>query len=121
MRKRNRLICLLVALVIAVPAGAVPATAFAQSAGDDQYVDPFQNNDNNDNGNSGSQSDNSSAPDQTSTNGADTAGTTAAQNTATDDGSLPRTGEDDLGVIALLGVVLLGGGLALRRAWPHPE
>jgi len=34
MRKRNRLICLLAALLIAVPAAAMPATAFGQSAGD---------------------------------------------------------------------------------------
>jgi LPXTG-motif cell wall-anchored protein len=124
MRMTKRLVCLLAALLIAVPVVALPATALGQSAGDDQYVDPFQNNDKNDNGNSGSGSqsnDNTSASQQTTeptTTTGDTAGATAQDPSAS--GTLPRTGED-LGGVALMGVILVGGGFALRRAWPLPE
>jgi hypothetical protein len=127
MRMTNRLICLLAVLAIAVPAAALPATAFGQSAGDDQYVDPFQDNENADNGggnndNSGSQSDNTSTNQQTSqttTTSGDTAGA-SAQDPAAESGGLPRTGFN-VGGVVLTGVLLLGGGLALRRAWPLPE
>ena len=124
MRMTKRLVCLLAALVIAVAIVAVPATALGQSAGDDQYVDPFQNNGSkkNDNNSSSSQSNsNTSASQQTSPTSAtgNTAGA-SAQAPASQSGTLPRTGED-LGGIVLMGVVLVGGGFALRRAWPLPE
>lgn len=124
MRMTNRHLCLLAALLIALAVVAVPATAFGQSAGDDQYVDPFQDDtpQNGNNNNSGSQSDNTSSGQQTSqttTTTGDTAGA-SAQDPAADSGTLPRTGED-LGRVALIGVLLLVGGLALRRAWPLPE
>jgi LPXTG-motif cell wall-anchored protein len=123
MRMTKQLVCLLAALMIAVPVVAVPATALGQSAGDDQYVDPFQDNhkDNKANPGSGSLSnnDNTSASQQTTPTTGDTAGATA-QDPAAANGTLPRTGED-LGGIALMGIVLVGGGFALRRAWPLPE
>ena len=124
MRMTNRLICLLAALALAVPAAVLPATAFGQSAGDEQYVDPFQDDtpQNNSSNDSGSQSDDTSSGQQTSqttTTTGDTAGT-SAQDPAAASGTLPRTGED-LWPVALIGVLLLGGGLALRRAWPLPE
>jgi LPXTG-motif cell wall-anchored protein len=124
MRMTKQLVCLLAALLIAVPVVALPATALGQSAGDDQYVDPFQDNGNNGNGNdsgSGSQGNNDTSAGQQSnqTTTGDTAGATA-QDPASQNGTLPRTGED-LGGIALMGVVLVGGGFALRRAWPLPE
>jgi hypothetical protein len=129
MRMTNRLICLLAALALAVPAAALPATAFGQSAGDDQYVDPFQDNNADNNGggggggnNSGSQNDNTPSSQQTSqttTTTGDTAGA-SAQDPAAESGGLPRTGFN-VGGVVLTGVLLLGGGLALRRAWPLPE
>jgi LPXTG-motif cell wall-anchored protein len=106
--------------------------ALAQSAGDDQYVDPFQNNGNGNNGNgngngnnssSGSQSNSNTSASQQTSQSTTTTGSTAgatAQSDPTASGTLPRTGED-LGGVALMGVVLLGGGYALRRAWPLPQ
>jgi LPXTG-motif cell wall-anchored protein len=122
MRMTKRLVCLLAALAIAVSTAALPAIAFGQSAGDDQYVDPFQNNGekkDKDKSSSGSQSDSNTSASQTTTTTGDTAGA-SAQDPASASGTLPRTGED-LGGIALMGVVLVGGGFALRRAWPLPE
>jgi LPXTG-motif cell wall-anchored protein len=123
MRMINRHFCLLAALLIALATVAVPATAFGQSAGDDQYVDPFQNNvgDGKDNSqNSNSQSDTTSGSQQTTQSTAgDTAGTTASD-PAEGGNTLPRTGED-VGGLVLMGVALLGGGFALRRAWPLPD
>jgi LPXTG-motif cell wall-anchored protein len=136
MRISYRVLCLLAALILAAPIASVPATAWAQSAGDDQYVDPFQDDQTGkDNGNggggggSGSQSDNSGSSDssssQGSTSGSDTgatAGTTAAQG-EDDQGKLPRTGGGlPEGWIVAVGVLLLlGGGFALRRVWPRPD
>jgi len=135
MRISYRVLCLLAVLILAAPVAAVPATALAQSAGDDQYVDPFQDdqtgkNDNNGGGgNSGSQSDNgtSSSGSQQSNDGTDsgaTAGTTAAAQGSEDaNGKLPRTGGGvPEGWIVAVGVLLLlGGGYALRRVWPRPH
>jgi len=127
MRMTNRPLCMLVALVIALAAVALPATALAQSAGDDQYVDPFQNNgekgDNSGGQNSGTQSDTTAGTQQTTqsttpTTAGDTAGTTASDPAAA--GTLPRTGEDP-GPVVLIGLLLLGGGFALRLAWPLPD
>jgi LPXTG-motif cell wall-anchored protein len=132
MRMTKRLVLLLATLLIAVPTVVVPAVALGQSAGDDQYVDPFQNNGNgggngngnggNGNGNSGSQTDNTSASQQTSQTPTTTGDTAAAsaQSSTSAGGTLPRTGED-MGGVVLMGVVLLGGGYALRRAWPLPQ
>src|SRR5215212_4054780 len=99
MRISHRLVCLLAVLILAAPAAALPAAAFGQSAGDDQYVDPFQNNDKGDDGNAGSGSqggDNSNNAAQQGTdqsNSGDSAGTTAAQSSAADEnGKLPHTG-----------------------------
>jgi LPXTG-motif cell wall-anchored protein len=137
MRITNRLLCLLIVLTLVVPAAAaVPTIAFGQSAGDDQYVDPFQDNGtggkNNDSGSGGGNnggsnnggSDNSASQQPTGeSNSGDTAGTTAAQNSANDSNSkLPHTGSDfPEGWIVALGVVLLLGGFVLRRAWPRPD
>ena len=129
MRMTNRHFCLLAALFVALAFVAVPATTFGQSAGDDQYVDPFKDNGNgngngnaNGNGNSGSQGDTSAGTQQTTqttTPTGDTAGETASD-PAANGNTLPRTGED-YGAVVLMGVLLLGGGVALRLAWPLPE
>jgi hypothetical protein len=123
----NRVLSLLLVLALAVPAVAAPATSFAQSAGDDQYVDPFQDNSggggNQDNsGNSGDQG-TDTAPQQPAapTAPADTsatAGTTVSE--SANAGTLPRTGLP-VGGLALMGVILLGGGFTLRRVWPRPH
>jgi LPXTG-motif cell wall-anchored protein len=133
MRISYRAICLLAALILAAPIVTAPAAALAQSAGDEQYVDPFKDDqsgkgDNGGGGGSGSQSDSGSdnSASQGTTDGSSdtgaTAGTTAAQN---DDpnSKLPRTGGGvNEGWIVAVGVLLLlGGGFALRRVWPRPD
>jgi hypothetical protein len=129
MRMTNRVLFLLLMLALAVPVVAAPATAFAQSAGDDQYVDPFQD-DQTGNGNqndSNSQGDGTNAtptPDQPTAQAPADTGDTAAANAAGEANSsgttLPRTGMPP-GELALVGVILLAGGFALRRAWPLPD
>jgi len=119
MRKSTRLLAPVLFLVLALAIVAVPATAFAQSAGDDQYVDPFQNSEDGGNGGGSQGGGGGGGGDDTSGgNGevapAETAPSTAAQ---TDDGgSLPITGLA-IGGVALTGALLLGGGMALRRSW----
>jgi LPXTG-motif cell wall-anchored protein len=128
MRMTYRVLSLLVMLALALPVVAAPATSFAQSAGDDQYVDPFQDDNSGGGGNGGNQGNsgnqgNNTPSDQQSvaqapadTSGA--AGTTATESAQGD--SLPRTGLDMAPLVAI-GVLLLGGGFALRRAWPRPH
>jgi LPXTG-motif cell wall-anchored protein len=110
-----------------------PAAALAQSAGDQQYADPFGNNEQNESGggssgggggsggsSGGGQS--QSAPSTSGVAGAQAQGTTgtatSSSSTATtaqsQSGQLPRTGLD-AGLVAALGAVLLLAGLALRR------
>jgi hypothetical protein len=94
---------------------AAPATAFAQSAGDEQYQDPF--------GGDQGQSQNSGTPSSSGDQGTSTPtqapAPTAAQPTATTAqaapaaAQLPRTGGDPLPV-AVAGFWLLLGGVALR-------
>ena len=124
---RTRLAALLVALAL-----LAPASAFGQSAGDEQYADPFgdgqgQSND------QGSSSDQSSTSDQGSSSG----GTTTAQaaptatpapatsapatsaptattaQAAPATAELPRTGGDPI-TPAVAGFWMLLGGVALR-------
>jgi LPXTG-motif cell wall-anchored protein len=125
MRIRNRTASLLLVLSLLAAAAVVPATALGQSAGDEQYVDPFQD-DNSGGGNQGD-SGNSAPQDEApateapaTTAPADTAGTTAAQEGGNGDTRLPRTGSPTAAV-GLIGVMLVAGGIALRRAWPLPD
>jgi hypothetical protein len=119
MRTSTRLLAPVLILVLAVAVAAMPATAFAQSAGDDQYVDPFQNSGG---GNDGGSQGGGDGDDTSGGNGevapapAETAPSTAAQ--TGDGGGLPTTGLA-IGGVALTGVLLLGGGMALRRWRPH--
>ena len=98
---------------------ALPGAALAQSAGDDQYRDPF--------GEEGQQQDQGGG-DQTAPNTSGQSApaptpapapaptTTGAERAATVAGdTLPRTGLG-AGIVAALGVVMLLGGFALRRA-----
>jgi LPXTG-motif cell wall-anchored protein len=133
MRITNRLVCLLLALMLVVPAAAMPAIALGQSAGDDQYVDPFQDDQTGKDKGSGSggsgNSDNTNNSDNSASQGStgqsntgDTAGTTAAQNSADDNNSkLPHTGLPEGWLVAIGVLLLLGGGFVLRRVWPRPD
>jgi LPXTG-motif cell wall-anchored protein len=123
---RRRLTALLAALVL-----AAPASAFAQSAGDDQYQDPFGSGGDQQHsqgggggGTTGSSGESAPAPVPTAAPApaapapataapapaAVTASTTTASAAAP---QLPRTGED-AGLLALGGAILLAGGVALR-------
>ena len=113
MRPTWKVLVLLLALGL-----AVPATVVAQSAGDDQYVDPFegQGDGNGGGGNNGSQdggSDNGSTT-TAQTAPSDTAGTTAESTDSESAATLPRTGFALLPV-ALAGMFLFGTGAGLRR------
>jgi hypothetical protein len=122
---------------------AAPGTALAQSAGDNQYQDPFGNQGSGGGSGSGSSGSNSgsgssgggqSGDSQGSGSGssgqsADTGssqtspstGTTDAQGSQTTAGrQLPRTGGEP-GLVALLGAGMTFGGLALRRRVRRPS
>ena len=119
---------------------AAPGTALAQSAGDNQYQDPFGNQgsgggsgSSGSNSGSGSSGGGQSGDSQGSGSGsgqsADTGssqtssstGTTDAQGSQTTAGrQLPRTGGEP-GLVALLGAGMTFGGLALRRRVRRPS
>jgi hypothetical protein len=95
---------------------AAPATALAQSAGDDQYADPFGQVDEpsqNDGGSNGSpappEEPTASAPAPGAADGTQAAGEAGAEG-----GALPRTGFP-AALSALLGGLLVGAGASLRR------
>jgi LPXTG-motif cell wall-anchored protein len=126
MRTTNRVLFLLLVLALAVPAAAAPVTALAQSAGDNQYVDPFQGSGDSgggNNGNSGNQGGSDTPAQQQTTQVPTDTGSTAGA-TATDSAqgeTLPRTGRSE-GWLVVIGVLLvLGGGFTLRRVWPRPH
>ncbi|MFL5910163.1 MAG: hypothetical protein ACJ768_06290 [Gaiellaceae bacterium] len=111
-----------VILAVSVCALALPAGALAQSAGDNQYTDPLASpHSGSTSTNQGSSGSSTPAPSQGSSSGSSgTAGTSssgAAPGTgATASGrALPRTGGHPE-LIAVAGLVLLAGGLGLRRA-----
>lgn len=146
MRISSRAVCLLAAVSLAASLTAVPATAVAQSAGDDQYVDPFQNNEKgggNDASAAGSsQGDKStpadSAPQSTpadsapqgasggKSDGDSSAGTSSDSDKQSDDGQVSRAGGSGGGsqgwmIAAGVIVVLLGGGFAVWRLRSRPS
>ena len=115
------------ALILAL----TPATVLAQSAGDDQYSDPFGDNEQNQgsggsgssgsssgSGGSGGSGSSGAAPSTSSGSAAQAAPATAAPpaigTAAAEGGELPRTGLD-AGLVAAIGAGLLGMGLVLRR------
>jgi hypothetical protein len=123
--KWTLVLALALALAVAVPGLVSPGSAFGQSAGDEQYVDPFQEDtgdagqpsgdSGNDSGAGGGQSTPAPAPSE-SVDGA-TQDTVPAQPVPEAGGNgavLPRTGLPLIGTV-LAGVALLTGGAALRR------
>jgi LPXTG-motif cell wall-anchored protein len=125
----DRIVLLLIAALL-----ASPGAAWAQSAGDEQYEDPFapepgQTDDGGSSQGGGSSQDESGASGGGGSSGGGTvqpaapepdapAETGPATTAQAPDGAeqLPRTGAD-AGVIALAGALLLASGLALRRRW----
>jgi hypothetical protein len=117
---------------------AAPGTALAQSAGDNQYQDPFgsqgsgggQSGGSQGSGggsgqsggdqSSGSQSSSGQSSDGGSSQSSSSTGTTDAQTSQTTSSrELPRTGGEP-GLIALMGAALTFGGVALRRRVRRP-
>ena len=131
MRSTNLLTVLMLTLVLGAGSGLAPGAALAQSAGDDQYVDPFQGggDGNNNQGGDGSGSqggggggggETTTTPPPTDTPETTTEGTLPSETvaptetTAPEGAALPRTGGAVIG-LAVIGALLLGGGTALRR------
>jgi LPXTG-motif cell wall-anchored protein len=90
----------------------VPAAASAQSAGDEQYEDPFGDEQPQSQATPAPTQAPAAAPAQAPTTPAPTAPTQSAT-TPSAQGQLPRTG-GDAWLPALLGLVLLSAGVALR-------
>jgi hypothetical protein len=106
---------LLVALVAALVI-ALPAASLADSAGDNQYQDPFANTQPKHNKNTNTAPTTTTPPATSSPAPAQTEPTSSSSKAdpASSDGQLPRTGLD-LRLVGGLGVLMLAGGLLLRR------
>ena len=105
----------LVTLILAALMLALPAAALAQSAGDEQYADPFGPTEepNNSQGQQAQAPEQEAAPAPTPAEPAAPAEeVTASQETAAP--TLPTTGLP-AGVLAAGGALLLAGGTTLRR------
>ena len=107
------------AAALALIALAAPASAWAQSAGGDQYSDPLagtpgHHSSGGGGGSTGSSS--SPAPSSTSSGSTATASSSAGPREATParPGELPRTG-GEVGLVAWIGFALMLAGLTLRR------
>jgi hypothetical protein len=120
MPQRRRL-TVLAALLACIAAAPAPVPALAQSAGDDQYEDPFAGQDP-----GGSQQEEQqqtpapepAAPAEPAQSAPAPAAESSTQSTpaaesASQQPELPRTGLDAAPILAL-GAVLLGSGIALR-------
>jgi LPXTG-motif cell wall-anchored protein len=106
----RRLATMLAALVLSL---AAPAAALAQGAGDDQYSDPFGSGQNDDSGSSGDEEPAEPEPEPAAPEPAPTPAATASQQEPAGQEQLPYTGADE-GLVALAGVMMLAGGIALR-------
>jgi hypothetical protein len=122
MRSSAKVLFMLLTLAL-----AVPAVVHAQSAGDDQYVDPFEGqggggggNGGGDNGSQTGGSDDGTTSTTAQTTPSDTAGTSAEGTAAQSEATLPRTGFTLLPV-AIFGALLLGAGAVLRRGARLPS
>ena len=116
---------LLATLAAAALIAAVPATGLAQDAGSNQYQDPLAGEPGTGGGGSGGGGGgggggNGNAPSTGTQNAQPASGsdTTAAQAGSRD--QLPATGSDTW-LLALAGVMLLAGGLGVRRLAERPS
>ena len=117
---------LFVTLALAALVVALPAAAVAQDAGSNQYQDPLAGEPGTGSGGGGSGGGggggggNGNAPSAGTQNAqsAPGSGTTTAQTPSRD--QLPATGSDSW-LLALAGVMLLAGGLGLRRLADRPS
>ena len=103
----RRLATMLAALVLTL---AAPVAALAQGAGDDQYSDPFGSGQNDD---SGQEEQPEPEPEPAAPEPTPTPAATASQQEPEGEEQLPYTGADE-GLVALAGVLMLAGGIALR-------
>jgi hypothetical protein len=118
-----------IAALVTFVALAAPGAALAQSAGDDQYQDPFGGSGGSSGGSGGSGGSGSSsggsstpstpaapaAPTTTTSSSSSAPATTAQAPTVTSRSQLPYTGSPvAAGLLAAAGGVLLAGGLTLR-------
>jgi hypothetical protein len=119
----KRALSLLLMLAAVAAFAAMPGAALGQSAGDDQYVDPFNDGQGDDNGQSegdGQAQDTPPAASQDEPITQAPSETASAPATRSAESKLPRTGAP-LGGLLIVGAALAGGGFALRRAWPLPD
>ena len=107
-RRPHRIACLLTAAVL-----ALPATAWGQSAGDDQYEDPFAPEPGQTDDGGGSSGGGGDAEPAAPEPAQPAPPATEAQATPEPQQQLPYTGADE-GLVALAGGMLLAGGVALR-------
>lgn len=113
---------LLASLLAAACLALVPAVALAQDAGSQQYEDPLAGTNNNSNTQSTASTSTPSAGTSTSSSGtgSGSSGSTSKSGAKVRADGLPRTGLD-VKWLVLMGYVLLGGGLALRRVTGHAD
>ena len=106
-----------IAALAATLALSAPGAALAQSAGDDQYRDPFaEENGGQQGGSNGGDTGGGSTPAPAPAPApAPPAGTSAADPTATTADTLPRTGAG-AGWMTAAGLVLIAAGAGLRRS-----
>jgi LPXTG-motif cell wall-anchored protein len=106
-----RLATALAGLLLAL---AAPAAALAQGAGDDQYSDPFGSGQEQEQDPSGDEGAEPAAPEPEPAQPAPAPTAPAAQTPDPQpQEQLPYTGADE-GLVALAGVMMLAGGIALR-------
>ena len=112
------------AATVAALALSLPGAALAQSGGDDQYRDPFGEEeqpappppeDTGGTGQTAPDTSGQSAPAPAPAPASAPVPSTGIEPTATVAGELPRTGLG-AGLVAVLGFVMLGAGIGLRRA-----
>jgi hypothetical protein len=105
-----------IAALAAMALLAVPAAALAQSAGDDQYSDPFGDVDQPTQDQGSANESPAPAAEPTSQAPAAESGAAADQGTG---GTLPRTGFP-AALSALFGALLVGAGISMRRRAQPP-
>jgi LPXTG-motif cell wall-anchored protein len=109
-RRGHRFAALLAAAVL-----ALPGAAWAQSAGDDQYEDPFAPQPGQTDDGGAQEEEPAAQPDPAPAAPEPAAPQPEATAAQSPDGgeTLPRTGADE-GLVALAGAMMLAGGIALR-------